>query len=83
MSTAVRHHISLEEFMARPDREDNQREELIEGELIVSPGAKVWHAAIVRALRLRLTSFEQQGYVLSNDFSCILGNRPCRFPIWR
>jgi hypothetical protein len=38
---------SLHEFLARPDRDDHQREELIDGELIVSPGAKVSHAALV------------------------------------
>jgi Uma2 family endonuclease len=71
MSTAL--HISLEEFLARPDREDGQREELIEGELILSPSAKVPHAAIVRRLRLGLASLEQhQSYAIVNDISCLL-----------
>lgn len=73
MSTAVHHHISLADFMARPDREDDRHEELIEGELIVSPGAKFWHAAIVDRIRERLAPLKQKGYVLANDFSCILG----------
>ncbi|MDQ2840627.1 MAG: Uma2 family endonuclease [Acidobacteriota bacterium] len=75
MSTAVHHHITLEQFLARPDREDDQREELIEGELILSPSAKVPHAAIVRRLRLGLAPLEQrQSYAIVNDISCILGD---------
>ena len=72
MSTAV--HITLDEFLARPEREDNQREELIEGEVILSPAAKVWHAAIVDRLREQLALLKQQGFVLPNDFACILGD---------
>ena len=45
------HNISLEAFIARPDRDDDECEELIEGELIVSPGAKPSHASIVGRLR--------------------------------
>src|SRR5256885_15161849 len=77
MSTAVL--LTLEEFIARPEREDWQKEELIEGELIVSPGAKVSHAYVVDELRKRLRSLEEQGFVVSNDFSCIL--RPRSMPI--
>ncbi|MDQ2947467.1 MAG: Uma2 family endonuclease [Acidobacteriota bacterium] len=65
--------LTLEEFLARPDRDDGQREELIEGELVVSPGAKVSHAAIVGRLRASLALLEKQGYVLANDFACIIG----------
>jgi hypothetical protein len=36
--------------MLRLDREDGQKEELIEGDLIVSPAAEVWHAAIWQPL---------------------------------
>jgi hypothetical protein len=39
----------------------------------VSPYAKVWHAAIVRRLRLKLASLEEHGFAVANDFSCILG----------
>lgn len=66
--------LTVQEFLARPERDDGQKEELIEGELIVSPGAKVSHAAIVGRLRASLASLEQGGYVLANDFACILGN---------
>ena len=72
MPTAIR--ISLEEFIDRPDREDNRREELIEGEVILSPGAKVWHAGIVSRLRDALAPLSGKGYILLNDFACILGS---------
>lgn len=65
--------LSLEEFQLRPDREDGQREELIEGELILSPAAQVWPAAIARRLRKALLPLEDRGFALVNDFSCILG----------
>ena len=42
------HQITLRDFIARPEREDDKLEKLIEGERIVSPSAQVWHAAIVR-----------------------------------
>jgi len=73
VSTALNVSLSLEEFIARPEREDGQPEELIEGELIVSPAAKVWHAAIVGRLRLQLSALKQLGYMVENDFACILG----------
>ena len=71
MSTAV--HISLEEFIARPDREDDQREEFIEGEVIVSPAAKAWHADIVRLLRDQLLALKELGFVLVNGLCLHLG----------
>lgn len=71
MSTAVLL-MSLEEFLARPDREDGQWEELIEGELIVSPNVKATHSEIVRRLSRRLAALEEQGFVVLTDFACIL-----------
>jgi Uma2 family endonuclease len=80
MGTAVQT-VTLDEFLTRPEREDGQREELIEGEVIVSPGAKVWHAAIVRRLRLGLSPLEQErGYVVASDFACILGEKSMPAP---
>ncbi len=70
VSTAVL--LTLEEFLARPERDDWQREELIEGELLVSPEPKVSHAYIVGQLREGLRPVLQQGFIVSNDFSCIL-----------
>jgi predicted N-acetyltransferase YhbS len=73
MSTAVL--LTLEEFIARPERDDSQKEELIEGELIVSPDAKVSHAYIVDQLREGLRPLRKQGFVVTNDFGCILNPR--------
>jgi Uma2 family endonuclease len=78
MSTAVS--ITLEEFLARPDREDDQREELVEGAVLVSPGPRADHSEIVDRLRDQLNDLKQQGYVLRNDFSCILGDRSMPIP---
>ena len=72
--------LTLDEFLARPARGGYQRQELSEGELIVSPGAKVSHAAVAGRLRARLASLEQQGYVLANHFACILGSRSMPIP---
>lgn len=77
MSTAVL--LTLDQFLARPERDDGQREELIEGELVVSPGAKVSHAEIVRRLHKILRPIEEKGFVLSNDFSCLL--KPDSMPV--
>ena len=80
MSTAFHTSLSLEEFLRRPDRDDGQREELIEGELILSPSAKAWHADIVRRLQRRLVPLEGKGYALVNDSSCILGKHSMPAP---
>ena len=70
MATALT--LTLNEFLARPERDDSQREELIEGELVVSPGAKVSRAYMVERLRESLRPLKQQDFIISNDFSCIL-----------
>ncbi len=80
MSTAFNTSLSLEDFLRRPEREDGQREELIEGDLILSPSAKAWQADIVRRLRRRLAPLEEEGYVLVNDSSCILGDHSMPAP---
>jgi len=56
VSTALNIPLSLEEFMLRPDRDDGQKEELIEGELIVSPAAKVWHLVTSLGMTSRVLS---------------------------
>ena len=76
MSTAVLPiEMSLEEFLARPEREDGQREELIEGELLVSPSPKFQHFYIVEKLREALRPLLAQGFFITNEFSCILGKK--------
>jgi len=80
VSTALNISLSLEEFMLRPDREDGQKEELIEGELIVSPAAKLWHSAIVDRLREQLAPLKELGFYVRNAFSCILGQHSMPAP---
>ena len=70
MSTAVL--LTLDEFIARPERDDGQREELIEGELVVSPGPKGFHAYVVEQLREKLRPLRDQNFAIVNDFSCLL-----------
>jgi hypothetical protein len=72
--------LSLDEFLRRPQREDGEREELIQGELILSPPAKAWHADIVRRLRRKLARLEEEGYAIVNDSSCILGKESMPAP---
>jgi Uma2 family endonuclease len=64
--------ITLEEFLARPDREDGQREELIEGEIVLSPSPKVLHAHIVGRLQEALRPLTDKGFVLAQNFGVIL-----------
>lgn len=69
--------LRLEEFMARPEREDGQREELIEGELVLSPTSKPIHTEITKRL-YRLLLPVEPGYQVLNDFACVL--RPDSMP---
>ncbi len=64
--------MSLKEFIARPERADEQREELIRGELIVSPSPKFLHTAIVNRLHKALRPLEIEGFVLVVEQSCVI-----------
>jgi Uma2 family endonuclease len=77
MSTAVPlPPVSLEEFLARPEREDGQREELIDGEVVVSPNVKADHTEVVRRLSQELLQpLARQGFVILTDFACLLEQR--------
>lgn len=46
----------------------------------MSPGPKLWHADIVERLRHRLKPLELQGFVIANDFGCILGEESILIP---
>jgi len=64
--------ITLEEFLARPDRQDTRREELIEGEIVLSPEPKPLHSEIITRLQKALVPLETLGFVVRGGFSCIL-----------
>jgi Uma2 family endonuclease len=72
--------ITLDDFLARPEREDGLREELIEGEIVLSPGPKPLHAQIIRKLREALMPLEAQGYVVAGDFSVMLTPQSMPWP---
>lgn len=72
MSTAVSvpRLLTIEQFLKRPPRTDGQREELIEGEVCVSPNVKRGHTEIVRRLGIAFRPLENLGYVILTDFAC-------------
>ncbi|MFL6447571.1 MAG: Uma2 family endonuclease [Bryobacteraceae bacterium] len=62
--------MSLEEFLARPQRGDGNHEELIEGEIYVSPDEKPRHAEIVRRIGRSLQPLEDQGFIVLGEVAC-------------
>jgi Uma2 family endonuclease len=72
--------MSLKEFQARSPRTDGEREELIEGELVVSPDPKADHAYIVEMLREALRPLLAEGYFITNHSSCVLPPRSMPSP---
>jgi Uma2 family endonuclease len=71
MSTAVQPHpISVDEFLERPERWDGNHEELIKGEIHVSPNNKPRHNLIVHAIQQRLQPLEKQGFVVLGEVAC-------------
>jgi Uma2 family endonuclease len=65
--------LSVEEYLQLPPRENGQSDELIDGEIVLSPSAKPLHAKIVRRLVKLLEPLESLGYELGTDFGCVLG----------
>jgi Uma2 family endonuclease len=72
--------MSLEQFQARSPRTDGGREELIEGELVLSPDPKADHAYIVEMLREALRPLLVEGYFITNNSSCVLPPRSMPSP---
>lgn len=69
MSTAVLP-ISIQQFLDRPPRTDGLREELIQGEIVLSPNVKRGHSEIQRRISVLLRPLEQTGYVVLAEFAC-------------
>lgn len=65
--------MTVEEFLERPPSEDGFTEELIEGEIVLSPLAKPLHARIARRIRNVLAPIEAMGFEVISDFGCLLG----------
>ena len=71
MSTAVQPHpITVEEFLERPERWDGNHEELIEGEIYLSPNNKPRHNEVVRRIERRLLPLEEEGFVVLGEVAC-------------
>ena len=66
--------LSVDEFLERPEREDGYFEELIDGEVIVSPCVKKPHNDVVRRIERLLLPLEQQGFVVHGEVACRLSN---------
>ncbi len=65
--------LSVEEYLRLPPREDGLEEELIEGEIVLSPSAKPLHAKIIANLFDLLRPLTAQGFARATDFGCQLG----------
>ncbi len=71
ISTAVLpSRLSVDEFLRRPERQDGCYEELIEGEVYVSPNVKLRHNDIVRRIERKLQPLEEQGYEVFGEVAC-------------
>ncbi|HTU46212.1 MAG TPA: Uma2 family endonuclease [Bryobacteraceae bacterium] len=71
MATSVL--LSVEEYLQLEPREDGLDDELIQGEIVLSPSAKPLHAKVVARLFEILKPLEALGYARATDFGCILG----------
>jgi len=65
--------LTVDEYLSLPPREDGQKDELIEGEIVLSPSAKPLHAKVVARLFEMLKPLEAVGYARAMDFGCRLG----------
>lgn len=72
--------MSLREFQSRATPKSGEREELIEGELVVAPDPKADHAYIVEVIREALRPLLAQGYFIANNTSCVLPPRSMPSP---
>jgi Uma2 family endonuclease len=71
MSTAVQPHpMTVEEFLERPERWDGNHEELIEGEIFISPDNKPRHNVVIDRIQERLQPLKKQGFVVFGEVAC-------------
>ena len=65
--------MSVQEYLKLPPREDGFTDELIEGEIVLSPNAKPLHSKVeIRVLEL-LIPLRKFGYEIGLEFGCRLG----------
>jgi Uma2 family endonuclease len=65
--------LSVQEYLQLEPRQDGLKDELIEGEIVLSPNAKPLHAKVIRSITKLIESLEKFGYHIATDFGCILG----------
>lgn len=72
MSTTASHIVSLEEYL-KFEAPDGMKDELIEGEIVISPSATSAHALVVKNLVLLLHDLLQgPGFEVNADVSIIV-----------
>jgi Uma2 family endonuclease len=62
--------LSVEEFLLRPERWDGYYEELVDGEVYVSPNVKPRHNEIVYRFQEALRPLESKGFVVRGEVAC-------------
>ena len=73
MSAAlVSSRITVEEFLVRSERMDGWQEELIDGEIIVSPNAKKLHTEVAANVYDLLLPLKMSGFVVLGETACRL-----------
>ena len=73
MATLTSTLLTIEEYLRLAPREDGFEDELIEGEIVLSPNAKPLHANVVHCVAKLLQPLETLGYEIRGDFGCRLG----------
>ena len=75
MSAAFLHaRITVDELLQRPERLDGLNEELIDGEIIVSPNAKKLHTEVSANVYDFLLPLKQHGFTVFGKTACRLGS---------
>ncbi len=64
--------LTVDEFLERPERWDGNHEELIEGEVYVSPNNKKGHNDLVERIREYLRPLRDRGFTVQGEVACRL-----------
>ena len=67
--------LTVEEFLERPERWDGNYEELIEGEIYVSPNVKKRHNDVVDRMMECFRPLRDRGYVVLGEVACRVTSR--------
>lgn len=66
--------LTVEEFLLRPERTDGMQEELIDGEIILSPNAKKLHTEVSANVFVLLLPLKDHGFTVLGETACRLTN---------